>query len=136
MPLQRKGSGGSSKRKEEGPKVVAPVVQQVYGEESQTPAQQAETAYVRLLGLVRADRAILHRACSAAWLILVPNRHQAFTLILVEGVFLGASGFLPDSLDQFAQDVVFKAFSPTVSEYAGIACKGRRVSPATIHSTR
>eukprot|EP00746_Dinoflagellata_sp_MGD_P091063 gnl/MRDRNA2_/MRDRNA2_36044_c0_seq1.p1 gnl/MRDRNA2_/MRDRNA2_36044_c0~~gnl/MRDRNA2_/MRDRNA2_36044_c0_seq1.p1 ORF type:complete len:232 (+),score=29.60 gnl/MRDRNA2_/MRDRNA2_36044_c0_seq1:67-762(+) len=34
--------------------------------------------------------------------------------ILAEGVFLAASGFLPEELDNFALTVVFPSFSPTV----------------------
>lgn len=50
---------------------------------------QAETAYVQFLGIL-------------------------FFLILLEGLFLGASGFLSEELDLFAQNTIYKIFSPTV----------------------
>lgn len=37
-----------------------------------------------------------------------------FFVILAEGVFLAASGFMSEEVDQFAQDVVYPAFSPTL----------------------
>jgi hypothetical protein len=42
-----------------------------------------------------------------------------FLAILVEGIFLGASGFLSEEADQFAQNVVYKAFSPTIAVFLG-----------------
>jgi hypothetical protein len=44
-----------------------------------------------------------------------------FFVILAEGIFLAASGFLPESLDQFAQDVVLPAFTPTVGVLLAIS---------------
>jgi len=35
-------------------------------------------------------------------------------LILVEGVVIGASGFLPEAADQWVADVLYPSFSPTV----------------------
>lgn len=43
-----------------------------------------------------------------------------FAAILGQGLFLALSGFLSESLDQFAQDVVYKTFSPTVGLF--LAC--------------
>ncbi|KAK9803501.1 hypothetical protein WJX73_010456 [Symbiochloris irregularis] len=37
-----------------------------------------------------------------------------FALCLGEGLFLALSGFLPDSADDFAQQVLYPAFSPSV----------------------
>ncbi|GJP48021.1 hypothetical protein CLOM_g7262 [Closterium sp. NIES-68] len=41
----------------------------------------------------------------------------AFLLIILEGLFLAAAGFLSEDLDQFAMDVVYPAFSPTVAVF-------------------
>jgi threonine/homoserine/homoserine lactone efflux protein len=40
-----------------------------------------------------------------------------FLLILIEGVFLAGSGFLPDALDEFARTTVYSAFSPTLGVF-------------------
>eukprot|EP01025_Chloroclados_australasicus_P060172 TRINITY_DN7697_c0_g1_i2.p2 TRINITY_DN7697_c0_g1~~TRINITY_DN7697_c0_g1_i2.p2 ORF type:complete len:181 (-),score=20.44 TRINITY_DN7697_c0_g1_i2:535-1041(-) len=77
------------KARSERPKVVSPVVEQVYGDKEQTPAQKNETLIVTGL------------------LVLA-------LIILIEGVFLAASGFFSDEVDQFAQNVIYPAFSPTV----------------------
>ncbi|KAK9854489.1 hypothetical protein WJX84_005132 [Apatococcus fuscideae] len=48
-----------------------------------------------------------------------------FLVILLEGLFLAGSGFLPEQYDQFAQDVVFKTFTPSVGVLlAGSAAYG------------
>jgi len=78
-----------------GPKVITPIVDQVYGNAQQTPEQQAENAAVSFLGLL-------------------------FLVILGEGVFLAGSGFFSEAVDQFAADVVYPAFSPTVIVF--LAC--------------
>lgn len=85
----------SSKRKrnsrdmDQGPKVISPVVDQVYGQKPLTPAQQAESKAVLILGLL-------------------------FSLIILEGIFLAGSGFLSEGIDDFAAKYVYPAFSPTV----------------------
>lgn len=70
-------------------KVISAARDQVYGDGPRSAVQQFETAYVSFLTLI-------------------------FVVILGEGVFLAASGFLSEAADQFAQDVVYPAFSPTV----------------------
>lgn len=47
---------------------------------------------------------------SSAILLLI----SLFVAIIGQGLFLAVSGFLPESWDQFAQNVVYKTFSPTV----------------------
>ena len=70
-------------------KVISAARDQVYGGGPLTQAQQFENAYIAFLAFV-------------------------FFVILAEGVFLAASGFMSDSADQFAQDVVYPAFSPSL----------------------
>ena len=69
--------------------VVAPIRDQALGNTPATQEQQLESAAVSFLALI-------------------------FLVIIGEGVFLAASGFLSESADQFAQDVVYPAFSPTL----------------------
>ncbi|GMH32605.1 hypothetical protein BSKO_00439 [Bryopsis sp. KO-2023] len=40
-----------------------------------------------------------------------------FGLIFLEGLFLAAAGFLPEGVDDFALNVVYPAFSPTVGVF-------------------
>eukprot|EP01026_Neomeris_dumetosa_P070089 TRINITY_DN6963_c0_g2_i1.p2 TRINITY_DN6963_c0_g2~~TRINITY_DN6963_c0_g2_i1.p2 ORF type:complete len:168 (-),score=26.40 TRINITY_DN6963_c0_g2_i1:180-683(-) len=83
----RKNRG--KKAKSEKIKVVSPVVEQVYGNKEPTEAQKNETYAVTVL----------------------------FTLagvILLEGLFLALSGFFPEEVDQFAQNIIYPIFSPTV----------------------
>jgi hypothetical protein len=44
-----------------------------------------------------------------------------FFFLLGEGVFLGGSGFLPPEVDEFALNVVYPAFSPSVLAFLGFA---------------
>lgn len=53
---------------------------------------------------------------SSAVLLLI----SLFVAIIGQGLFLAVSGFLPESWDQFAQNVVYKTFSPTVGFF--LAC--------------
>ena len=69
--------------------VNAPVVDQVYGNKPKTVQNQAEEAYVSVLGFLG-------------------------LVIIVMGVFLAGSGFLSEEADAFGQDFVYPAFSPTV----------------------
>eukprot|EP01024_Parvocaulis_polyphysoides_P023074 TRINITY_DN2133_c0_g5_i1.p2 TRINITY_DN2133_c0_g5~~TRINITY_DN2133_c0_g5_i1.p2 ORF type:complete len:176 (+),score=19.53 TRINITY_DN2133_c0_g5_i1:37-528(+) len=85
--LLRESRGKKSKA--QGPKVVSPVVEQVYGSSEPTQAQSNETLAVNVLFAIGA-------------------------VILVEGIFLAASGFLPQELDEFAQNIIYPIFSPTV----------------------
>lgn len=43
-----------------------------------------------------------------------------FTLCIVEGLTVAASGFFPDNIDQWIQDNVYTAFSPTIGLF--LAC--------------
>jgi len=82
-----KGMKGSRRRAKV--KVQAPVVEEVYGGKPKSRESQAEQAVVSglaLLGIV----------------------------ILLMGIFLAGSGFLPEDVDRFAQERVYPAFSPTV----------------------
>lgn len=69
--------------------VVSATRDSVYGDGPQSALQQFETNVIGVLGLL-------------------------FGVILLEGIFLGASGFLSEEADQFAQDVVYPLFSPTL----------------------
>ena len=70
-------------------KVISAARDQVYGDGTLTPVQQFENGVISFLALL-------------------------FFVILGEGVFLAASGFLSEAADQFAMDVVYPAFSPTL----------------------
>eukprot|EP01023_Acetabularia_acetabulum_P020254 TRINITY_DN2046_c1_g1_i1.p3 TRINITY_DN2046_c1_g1~~TRINITY_DN2046_c1_g1_i1.p3 ORF type:complete len:164 (-),score=25.78 TRINITY_DN2046_c1_g1_i1:219-710(-) len=85
--LMRENSGKKSKKQR--PKVVSPVVEQVYGSSEPTEAQKNETLVVSLLFGLGA-------------------------IILAEGIFLAASGFLSQEADEFARNVIYPIFSPTV----------------------
>ena len=81
------------KTAEEKPyQVVSATRDSVYGDGPQSSMQQFETVFVQVLGFL-------------------------FLLILLEGIFLGASGFLSEEADQFAQDVVYPLFSPTLGVF-------------------
>lgn len=81
------GMGGDSKKA--GPTVIAPLRDQIYNDEPLTEEQKAEGAVVSTLAIL-------------------------FVVILAEGIFLAGSGFMSEGADQFAQDIVFPAFSPTL----------------------
>lgn len=70
-------------------KVVSATRDQVYGDGPQTPQQRFENGVVSFLAFL-------------------------FFVILGEGVFLAASGFLSEEADKFAQNVVYPAFSPSM----------------------
>jgi len=70
-------------------KVISATRDQVYGGGPMTEIQQFESTVVSFLGFL-------------------------FTVILGEGVFLAASGFLSEDIDKFAMDYVYPAFSPTL----------------------
>ena len=81
------------KTSEEKPyKVVSAARYSVYGDGPQSSMQQFETGFVQVLGIL-------------------------FFLILAEGIFLGASGFLSEEADQFGQDVIYPLFSPTLGVF-------------------
>lgn len=86
MLKKRKGKSDAGKKPFE---VVSATRDSVYGDGPQSSMQQFETNAVGFLGLL-------------------------FAVILLEGIFLGASGFLSEEADQFAQDVVYPLFSPTL----------------------
>eukprot|EP00887_Chlorella_sp_A99_P000845 scaffold5.g845.t1 len=73
----------------QGPVVVSATRDAVYGGAPLTFEQRTENAAVVTLGVL-------------------------FSTIVLEGVFLAASGFLNETADHFATDVIYPAFSPTV----------------------
>jgi hypothetical protein len=75
-------------------KVISAARDQVYGDKPATMAQQFENAVISFLSFL-------------------------FLVILGEGVFLAASGFLNEGADQFARNVVYPAFSPTIVFFLG-----------------
>ncbi|PSC75913.1 5 -nucleotidase isoform B [Micractinium conductrix] len=90
------GMASGGKAQQQGPTVVSPVRDQVYGGGPLTFEQKAENTVVSVLAIL-------------------------FFVILGEGIFLGASGFLSAEMDQFAQDVVFPAFTPTLGLFLAIS---------------
>lgn len=76
-------------------KVISAARDQVYGDAPQTPQQRFENGIISFLAFL-------------------------FFVILGEGVFLAASGFLNEEADRFAQNVVYPAFSPTMIVF--LAC--------------
>ncbi|EFN57741.1 hypothetical protein CHLNCDRAFT_143005 [Chlorella variabilis] len=98
---RKKGKAGagfkpSPASAKEGPTVISPVRDQVYGGGPLTAEQQAENSVVGLLAAL-------------------------FFVILAEGIYVAASGFMPQALDQFAQDVVLPAFTPTLGLFLAIS---------------
>ncbi|KAL4425690.1 hypothetical protein ABPG75_009706 [Micractinium tetrahymenae] len=87
------GAGGSGKQ---GPTVISPIRDQVYGGGPLTAEQRAENTVVATLAVL-------------------------FFVILAEGIFVAGSGFMSEGLDQFAQDVVFPAFTPTLGLFLAIS---------------
>ncbi|KAK9816694.1 hypothetical protein WJX72_003788 [[Myrmecia] bisecta] len=77
------------RKKPQGPKVIAPAVERAYGGGPQTGSAQLEALALQGLAVL-------------------------FCIILGLGIFLAASGFLPETWDQFAQDYVYKSFTPVV----------------------
>ncbi|GAB4816857.1 hypothetical protein N2152v2_003903 [Parachlorella kessleri] len=80
------------KEPKERPRVISAARDQVYGGGPLTGEQVIENRVVQALAVL-------------------------FLVILAEGLFLGASGFLSESVDQFAQDVVYPLFSPSVGVF-------------------
>lgn len=89
-----KGSGSGSGK--QGPTVISPVRDQVYGGGPLTPEQKAENTVVATLAVL-------------------------FFVILAEGIFVAGSGFMSESLDQFATDIVLPAFTPTLGLFLAIS---------------
>lgn len=83
---------GKKEGKEASFKVVSAARDSVYGGGPLNEVQKFENTVVSILALL-------------------------FLLILSEGIFLGASGFLSESADQFATDVVYPLFSPTLGVF-------------------
>lgn len=86
---RRKKKGAEEKKPYQ---VVSAARDSVYGDGPQSSIQQFETVFVQVLAFL-------------------------FFLILGEGIFLGASGFMSQEADQFAQDVVYPLFSPTLGVF-------------------
>lgn len=93
MMKKRKGKKES---KEASFKVVSATRDSVYGGGPLNEVQKFENTIVSILALL-------------------------FLLILAEGIFLGASGFLSESADQFATDVVYPLFSPTLGVFLAVS---------------
>lgn len=72
--------------------VISATRDQALGKAPQSQEQQLESVAVSFLGFV-------------------------FFVILSEGVFLAASGFLSEAADEFARKVVYPAFSPTLAVF-------------------
>mmetsp|Transcript_39899 Transcript_39899/g.55463 ORF Transcript_39899/g.55463 Transcript_39899/m.55463 type:complete len:202 (-) Transcript_39899:190-795(-) len=78
-------------------KVVAPAVDNMKKDSSEmTEEEQYETLFVGLLLFV-------------------------FLVIMGMGFFIAASGFLPDNLDQFAQDTVYPSFTPVLGLFLALS---------------
>ena len=89
MASKRKSKKGQAPEPAKPYKVVSATRDSVYGDQPPSQIQQVETTVVQGLGLL-------------------------FLLILAEGIFLGASGFMSAEMDQLAQDVVYPLFTPTL----------------------
>lgn len=87
---------GKKESKEAPFKVVSAARDSVYGGGPLNEVQRFENTVVSILALL-------------------------FLLILAEGIFLGASGFLSESADQFATDVVYPLFSPTLGVFLAVS---------------
>lgn len=75
-------------------KVVSPVVDAVTGKAEPSPIGAAETTAVQILGVL-------------------------FVIVLVEGLLLAASGFLPDEWDEFVAVNLYPSYSYTVLSFLG-----------------
>jgi len=92
MASKRKSKKGQAPEPAKPYKVVSAQRDSVYGDQPMSQMQQLETTVVQGLGLL-------------------------FLLILAEGIFLGASGFMSAEMDQLATDVVYPLFSPTLAVF-------------------
>lgn len=77
-------------------KVVSPVVDAVTGKTEQTPIGAAETVAVQWLGFI-------------------------FLVVIVEGLMLAGSGFLPEELDAWVTDNLYPNYSYTVLAFLGFS---------------
>ncbi|KAG1657029.1 hypothetical protein FOA52_004116 [Chlamydomonas sp. UWO 241] len=89
-----RGIKGKKGRIEPKVKVESDIVDKVTSKSMPTAAEAGETAAVLSLGYF-------------------------FLLVLVEGLLLAGSGFLPESMDQWVQDTLYPGFSPTVLAFLG-----------------
>lgn len=90
----------SNKKEQRSYEVISATRDQVYGGGPMSEAQKFENSIISILSLL-------------------------FLAILLEGIFLGASGFMSEAMDQFAQDVVYPMFSPTLGVFlAGSSAYG------------
>jgi hypothetical protein len=92
MSKKRKSKKGQGQKEAVPYTVVSATRDSVYGDGPQSQMQQVETTVVQGLGLL-------------------------FVLILAEGIFLGASGFMSAEMDQLAQDYVYPLFTPTLGVF-------------------
>ena len=100
MASKRKSRKGQAAEPAKPYNVVSAARDSVYGDQPPSQIQQVETTVVQGLGLL-------------------------FLLILAEGIFLGASGFMSAEMDALAQDVVYPLFTPTLGLFlAGSSAYG------------
>jgi len=100
MASKRKSRKGQAVEPAKPYNVVSATRDSVYGDKPPSQIQQVETTVVQGLGLL-------------------------FLLILAEGIFLGASGFMSAEMDALAQDVVYPLFTPTLGLFlAGSSAYG------------
>jgi hypothetical protein len=100
MSSKRKSRKGQAAEPAKPFTVVSATRDSVYGDQPPSQIQQVETTVVQGLGLL-------------------------FALILAEGIFLGASGFMSAEMDALAQDVVYPLFTPTLGVFlAGSSAYG------------
>ena len=92
--IERERRRRKKKREAAGPKVVAPAVARATGASPATASDGAEAAYVKFLGAF-------------------------FAVILLEGLVLALSGFLPESVDAWVEATLYPSFSPTVLAFLG-----------------
>jgi len=81
-----------AKRRPKKVKVIAPAVEEARGERPVSPASELEASVLSILSVLG-------------------------ILVLVLGVFIAGSGFLPDELDNFAANVLYPAYTPFVGVF-------------------
>lgn len=89
-----RSKGKRKGRPEAKVQVTSAAVDQVTGKAPSTPQGEKETAYVLGLALL-------------------------FAIIILEGLVLAGSGFLPEEADAFIQDTLYPSYSPTVLLFLG-----------------
>ena len=107
---------------------MAPQVQQAYGLEPQTAQGQIETSYLLFLGfvfvvIILEGLFIAISVSTASHIDPISGCYKSCCISGAEAMVLHlhwhhhddtVQGFLPEAADQFAQDVVYPSFSPSV----------------------